>query len=94
MLEVRSRLRSSHSTMAISRAYRSCSMVHLALTGYGLTTLQVGLCFLGLMVGISVGPLISIWQEKYFQKQWEQNGRKNVSEARVQLGKMGAIGEY
>lgn len=61
--------------------------------GHGLDILQVGLCFLGIIVGVSFGPLTNIWQEKYFQKRWRQNGQKNIPEARVQLGKVAAVGE-
>jgi len=61
-------------------------------TGHGFDILQVGLCFLGIMVGITFGPLTNIWQERYFQKQRMQNGGKNVPEARVQLGKVAAVG--
>jgi len=46
------------------------------------------------MTGITIGPLTNFWQEKYFQKRRSQNGRKNVPEARVQLGKVAAIGKY
>lgn len=61
-------------------------------SGHGLDTLQVGLCFLGIIVGISCGPFTNIWQEKHFQHRRMQNGQRNVPEARVQLGKVAAIG--
>jgi MFS family permease len=37
--------------------------------GYGFDTLGVGLCFLGLCIGISLGPAVGIWQERYYQRQ-------------------------
>lgn len=37
--------------------------------GYGFDTAGVGLCFLGLVVGISLGPIAGIWQERYYQNQ-------------------------
>lgn len=36
--------------------------------GYGFNTIGVGLCFLGLIVGISLGPFLNIWQDRYYQK--------------------------
>ncbi|GIZ46444.1 hypothetical protein CKM354_000957000 [Cercospora kikuchii] len=36
--------------------------------GYGFDTLGVGLCFTGFIVGISLGPVTGIWQERYYQK--------------------------
>ncbi|KAI5367577.1 putative major facilitator superfamily, MFS transporter superfamily [Septoria linicola] len=43
--------------------------------GYGFTTQGVGLCFLGLVIGISLGPVAGVWQERYYQRQIH-NGRK------------------
>lgn len=37
--------------------------------GYGFSTTGVGCCFLGLVLGISLAPVIGIWQEKYYQRQ-------------------------
>lgn len=36
--------------------------------GYGFDTLGVGGCFLGLVAGISLAPLVGIWQEQYYQR--------------------------
>lgn len=36
--------------------------------GYGFNTIGVGLSFLGLVVGITLGPIVNIWQEKHYQK--------------------------
>jgi MFS family permease len=36
--------------------------------GYGFNKIGVGLAFLGLVVGISLGPIINIFQERYYQK--------------------------
>ncbi|EME85607.1 uncharacterized protein MYCFIDRAFT_41178 [Pseudocercospora fijiensis CIRAD86] len=36
--------------------------------GYGFNTLGVGCCFLGLVVGISLGPVVGVWQEQYYQR--------------------------
>lgn len=51
--------------------------------GHGFDTIGVGVCFLGLVVGISLGPVANIWQEKHYQKRVEESGGKNIPEARV-----------
>ena len=59
--------------------------------GHGFEIMGVGLSFLGIMIGITLGPISNIWQERYYQKQVAQSGGKNVPEARVQLSKVAAI---
>ncbi|KAF4534551.1 MFS multidrug transporter [Lasiodiplodia theobromae] len=59
--------------------------------GHGFDTIGVGICFLGICVGISLGPVTNIWQEKYYQRKVHESGGKNVPEARVQMGKLAAI---
>ncbi|CZT20924.1 related to multidrug resistant protein [Ramularia collo-cygni] len=70
--------------------------------GYGFDTRGVGLTFLGLVVGISLGPFISILQERHYQKEiridgaeQEEDGRplkvKYKPEARVQQGKIAGV---
>lgn len=61
--------------------------------GHGFDTLQVGLSFLGIIFGISCGPITNIWQERYYQRRIKASGGKNVPEARVQLGKVAAVGK-
>lgn len=62
--------------------------------GHGFDTIGVGVCFLGLVIGISLGPVVNIWQEKHYQKRVEESGGKNVPEARVGiLPKIAAICE-
>ncbi|POS72548.1 major facilitator superfamily transporter [Diaporthe helianthi] len=51
--------------------------------GHGFDAIGVGICFLGLVVGISLGPVANIWQEKQYQRRVEESGGKNVPEARV-----------
>lgn len=36
--------------------------------GYGFSTIGVGLTFLGLIVGISIGPFTNLWQERHYQR--------------------------
>lgn len=75
--------------------------------GYGFDTIGVGSCFLGLVLGISLGPFINLWQEHHYQTrirsagsrtQSDNNGNTahhehlpNIPEARVQLGKLAAV---
>jgi hypothetical protein len=37
--------------------------------GYGFGPLGIGCCFLGVVAGISLGPIAGIWQERYYQRQ-------------------------
>lgn len=59
--------------------------------GHGFEISGVGLSFLGIMVGITLGPISNIWQERYYQRQVARSGGKNVPEARVQLSKVAAF---
>ncbi|KAK8243193.1 major facilitator superfamily domain-containing protein [Phyllosticta capitalensis] len=59
-------------------------------TGHGFDTIGVGLSFLGIAVGISIGPVTNIWQERYYQRKVHEAEGKNVPEARVQMGKVAA----
>ncbi|KAJ4424406.1 hypothetical protein N0V82_000927 [Gnomoniopsis sp. IMI 355080] len=60
--------------------------------GHGFSTIGVGTCFLGLCLGISLGPITNIWQERYYQRKVHKSGGKNVPEARVEpTGKIAAI---
>lgn len=73
--------------------------------GYGFDTRGVGLTFLGLVVGITLGPFISIWQEHHYQKEiriddveqslgGEEGSPLKVKykpEARVQQGKIAGV---
>lgn len=60
--------------------------------GHGFKTIGVGICFLGVCFGISLGPVTNIWQERYYQRKVHESGGKNVPEARVEpMGKVAAI---
>jgi hypothetical protein len=37
-------------------------------TGYGFGVIGVGVCFVGFAIGVSIGPIINIWQERYYQR--------------------------
>lgn len=63
--------------------------------GHGFNTIGVGICFLGVCFGISLGPVTNILQEKYYQRRVHQSGGKNVPEARVEpMAKIAAIREF
>ncbi|CAO2651070.1 Nn.00g093670.m01.CDS01 [Neocucurbitaria sp. VM-36] len=59
--------------------------------GYGFNTIGVGICFLGIVLGISLGLLTNIFQERHYQRQVAQAGHKDVPEARVHHAKLAAI---
>lgn len=50
--------------------------------GHGFGTIGVGVCFLGLCFGISLGPVTNILQERYYQRKVTLAG--DVPEARVE----------
>lgn len=53
--------------------------------GHGFKVQGVGLSFLGIVVGISIGPITNLWQERYYQRRIAAMDWKNVPEARVQV---------
>lgn len=74
--------------------------------GYGFNIIGVGLTFIGIFVGVSLGPVINILQECHYQKairasvahvedpnvDHEAAERlRNVPEARLQMGKIAAV---
>ena len=61
--------------------------------GHGFTTIQVGLAFLGIVTGISLGPLTNLWQERYYQRRTGGRPDVNIPEARVQLSQVAAVGK-
>lgn len=59
--------------------------------GHDFDTIGVGLSFLGIMVGITVGPVTNLLQERWYQQTIANLGGKNVPEARVHLSKVAAV---
>ena len=59
--------------------------------GHGFNVIGVGLSFLGIMIGISMGPISNLWQERYYQRRIASLGGRNVPEARVQTAKVAAV---
>ena len=60
--------------------------------GHGLDILQVGLCFLGIIGGITVGPITNIFQEKYYQRQRKESATNDrLPEARLRMGMIAGI---
>ena len=37
-------------------------------TGYGFGVMGVGMSFIGFAIGVSIGPVVNIWQERYYQR--------------------------
>ena len=51
--------------------------------GYGFDIQGVGLCFLGLIVGISIGPITHIWQEAHYRKLVSRVAKKRPTPPRI-----------
>ncbi|KAG8529727.1 uncharacterized protein KY384_005208 [Bacidia gigantensis] len=59
--------------------------------GHGFKISKIGMSFLGIMVGISIGPITNLWQERYYQKRIARKGSKDEPEARVQMSQLAGI---
>lgn len=59
--------------------------------GYGYSTIGIGLCFMGIVLGISVGLVTNIYQERYYQRHVSKAKGQDVPEARVHLAKVAAL---
>ncbi|KAK8030047.1 hypothetical protein PG993_011338 [Apiospora rasikravindrae] len=59
--------------------------------GHGFGKIGVGCAFLGIAIGISVGPITNIWQERYYQRQLLRSGGVAVPEARLHLATHAAV---
>jgi MFS family permease len=59
--------------------------------GYGFNTIGVGICFLGIVVGITSGLVTNIFQERHYQRRVLEAGHSDVPEARVHHAKVAAI---
>ena len=57
----------------------------------GFTVVGVGAAFLGIIIGVSLGPITNIWQERVYQRKVSTVRGANLPEARVELGKVAAI---
>ena len=60
-------------------------------SGHGFKTYQVGLSFLGVVTGISIGPLTNVFQNRYYLRKTKGRHDVNIPEARVQLGMVAAV---
>ena len=65
---------------------------------HGFSTFGVGCAFLGIVAGISTGPLTNLWQERHYRRAVRGGlagaggaGGANAPEARVQLSKIAAL---
>lgn len=59
--------------------------------GYGFDTIGVGISFLGIVLGISLGLLTNVFQERHYQHQVTKAGGRDVPEARVHCAKFAAV---
>lgn len=75
----------------LSYLFNTAFSVIFGATGKGFNTLQIGLTFLGIVVGITLGPITNIWQEQYYQRRIKAANSANIPEARVQLAQVAAV---
>ncbi|PVH94066.1 MFS multidrug transporter-like protein [Periconia macrospinosa] len=60
-------------------------------SGYGYNTIGIGLSFLGIVAGVSLGLLTNIYQERHYQRQIALANHQNLPEARVYLARPAAV---
>jgi hypothetical protein len=53
----------------------------------------VRLANLGAVIGVEIGPVTHIWQERYYLRKVEETRGKNIPEARLQTSMVAAHGE-
>lgn len=61
-------------------------------TGHGFSTIGVGLSFLGIIVGITIGPITNLIQERYYHRRVKELDGANIPEARVWLMRWAGLG--
>ncbi|KAL1605459.1 hypothetical protein SLS60_005009 [Paraconiothyrium brasiliense] len=59
--------------------------------GYGYDTVEIGIAFLGIVLGVTAGLVTNIYQERYYQRQVVLTGQHGAPEARVYLAMPAAI---
>lgn len=76
----------------LSFLFNSAFTIVFGPQGHGFGIIDVGLCFLGIVVGISIGPVTNaLFQERYYQKELKKNNFKNTPEARIMMGQLAGI---
>ncbi|KAL5116198.1 hypothetical protein ACEQ8H_005863 [Pleosporales sp. CAS-2024a] len=59
--------------------------------GYGFSTAGIGNCFLGIVLGITLGLITNVFQERYYQRRVAHARGRPVPEARVHYAKFAAV---
>jgi hypothetical protein len=62
--------------------------------GPGFNTIRIGLANLGAVLGVAIGFITNIWQERYYLQRVNETGWKNTPEARLQMSMVAAVGEF
>ncbi|TAQ86180.1 hypothetical protein B7494_g5474 [Chlorociboria aeruginascens] len=76
----------------LSFLFNSAFIIVFGPGGHGFTTIQVGLTFLGISTGITIGVVTNaFFQEPYYHKMVRENGGKNTPEGRMLMGKIAGI---
>ncbi|KZP23552.1 hypothetical protein FIBSPDRAFT_1042721 [Athelia psychrophila] len=61
-------------------------------TGHGFSTIGVGLSFFGIMVGITIGPVTNLLQERYYHRRVREMGGREYSRGEVGADEVGGAG--
>lgn len=59
--------------------------------GHNFTPIQTGLSFLGIIIGITIGPLTNLLQERHYLQSIRRNNNKLIPEARVSMSRIAAV---
>jgi MFS family permease len=59
--------------------------------GYGYDVVGVGLSFLGIVAGITVGLLTNVYQERYYQRQVARSAHRDAPEARILFSNVASV---
>lgn len=60
-------------------------------SGHDFNTIQTGLSFLGIIVGITIGPFTNLLLERHYLRSCRLNNNKPIPEARISMAKIAAV---